>query len=117
MSHAHVSAFERLVVSLVVVLDEMFPESLLSHVGGIASDDSHLLLVELGEFDECVADSVADLIEVVVRTMHSLHSVFYLDASALEVISPNAEAGKVGSDARHVECHGLSRRVAPRLIV
>ena len=112
-----VSLVECLLVCLVVILDEVFPEGFLSHSLSVLACGFHLFLVHLREVEDGVSDGVADLVEVVVGTVDGLHAVFNLARPTLQGICPESEPCEVGGDAWHVEGDGLGGGVAPRFVV
>ena len=95
----------------------MFPEGFLSHPLGVLAYGFHLCLVHLREVEDGVSDGVADLIEVVVRTVDGLHTVFNLARPTLQGVGPESEPCEVGGDAWDVEGDGLGGGVAPRFVV
>ena len=105
------------VVGLVVVLDELAPQSTLRQGSGLLAAAVGLLLRHLRVECHRVLDIVGHLRVVVVRAVNHLHTVGNLALMANLLVGPQAEAGQVGGDAGHAEGHGLKRRVAPRLVV
>ena len=100
-------------VSIVIVLNEILPQSHLSYCCCALALSVHSAGVSTCQTYDCCCDLVDNILIIVVGALDYVHALNL----ALEALNPHTETCQRGGDGRNRECNALQRSVTPRLVV
>ena len=102
------------VISLVIILNEVLPQSLLCHICRTFADFLHFFFRFIRKQRNRIFDTIRHLRIIIVRTMQHFYPI--IDAMLiLQAVHPKAEACQISSNCRYAERYTLQAEYIPKV--